>query len=152
MATKAGRESDPLVGFQFAVDVGGKITGYFSEIGGISIEHEIIEHKVVTDDGHEVIQKIPGRAKYTDITLKRGVTDSMQIWEWLDKVHSGTMKDARQNCSILMFDRNYEVAARWDITNAWPSKITGPNGKADGNEIGIEELVLVHEGLKRVKA
>ena len=61
MAKGSGRETDPLVGFQFRLEVGGKITGYFSEVSGIGSEHEIIEHKVVTNDGHEVIQKIPGR-------------------------------------------------------------------------------------------
>jgi phage tail-like protein len=60
------------------------------------------------------------------------------------------MKDARTNCSIIMMDRNYEDAARWDFTNAWPSKVTGPSVKSDSNEIGIEEVVLVHEGMKRV--
>lgn len=151
MAKKSGRESDPLVGFQFAVDVGGEITGYFSECGGIGSEHETIEHKVVTDDGREVVQKLPGRMKWTDVTLKRGITDNLQIWEWRKKVEDGDMKGARKNCSIIMFDRNYEPAARWDFVNAWPSKVTGPNAKADSNEIGVEELVLVHEGMKRVK-
>jgi phage tail-like protein len=150
MAKGSGRESDPLVGFQFRLEVGGNITGYFSECGGIGSEHEIIEHKVVTNDGHEVIQKIPGRMKWSDVTLKRGITDNIEIWDWRAKVEAGKMKDARTNCSIIMMDRNYEDAARWDFTNAWPSKVTGPSVKSDSNEIGIEEVVLVHEGMKRV--
>jgi phage tail-like protein len=150
MAKKSGRESDPLIGYQFAVDVGGKVSGYFTECSGVGSEHEIIEHKVVTDDGHEYIQKIPGRLKFTDVTLKRGITDNLQIWEWRKLVEDGKMSEARKNCSIIMFDRNYEPAARWDFVNAWPSKVSGPSVKSDSNEFGLEELVLVHEGMKRV--
>ncbi len=151
MAKGSGRETDPLVGFQFRLEVGGKITGYFSEVSGIGSEHEIIEHKVVTNDGHEVIQKIPGRLKWQDVALKRGITDNLQVWEWRQLVEEGKMKDARMNCSIIMMDRNYADAARWDFVNAWPSKVTGPSVKSDSNEIGIEEIGLVHEGMKRAK-
>ena len=151
MAKGSGRETDPLVGFQFRLEVGGKITGYFSEVTGIGSEHEIIEHKVVTNDGHEVIQKIPGRLKWQDVALKRGITDNLQVWEWRQLVEEGKMKDARMNCSIIMMDRNYADAARWDFVNAWPSKVTGPSVKSDSNDIGIEEIGLVHEGMKRTK-
>lgn len=151
MAKNSGRESDPLIGFMFALDVGGRVTGYFSEVSGIGSEHEIIEHKVVTDAGVELVQKIPGRLKWGDVTLKRGITDNLQIWEWRDMVIAGTMSDARQNCSIIMYDRNYAIAATWNFDNAWPSKVTGPGIKADSNEFSVEEMVLVHEGMKRVK-
>ncbi len=151
MAKASGRESDPLIGFQFAVEVGGMVTGYFTECSGIGSEHEIVEMKAVTDDGHEIVQKIPGRLKWNDVSLKRGITDNLQIWEWRSMVEDGKMKDARKNCSIIMMDRNYTPAARWDFVNAWPSKVTGPEVKSDSNDYGIEELTLVHEGMKRVK-
>jgi len=151
MAKASGRESDPLIGFMFAIELQGTVTGYFSEVSGIGSENEIIEHKVVTENGQELVQKIPGRLKWQDVTLKRGITDNLEIWEWRDLVVAGKMKDARKNCSIIMFDRNYEPAARWDFINAWPSKVTGPGVKADSNEFSVEEMVLVHEGMKRVK-
>jgi len=150
MAKSSGRESDPLIGFQFALEVAGMITGYFSEVSGVGSENEIVEHKVVAD-GHEFVQKIPGRLKWTDITLKRGVTDNLQVWEWRALVEEGKMKDARKNCSIIMFDRDYKTAARWDLVNAWPSKVTGPSFKSDSNEYAVEEVTVVHEGMKRVK-
>jgi phage tail-like protein len=151
MAKASGRVSDPLAGFQFAVEIGGKITGYFSEVSGIGSEHDVIEHKCVNDKGQEITQIIPGRLKWTEITLKRGITDTLDIWDWRQKVIAGTMQEARANCSIIMFDRNYTPAARWNFINAWPKKVTGPNVKSDSNEIGVEELVLVHEGMERVK-
>jgi phage tail-like protein len=149
MATKSGRESDPLIGFNFRLEIEGKLAGYFTECSGIGSENEVVDHKIVDDKGIEVVQKIPGRLKWQDVTLKRGITDKMDIWEWRQTVEQGKMKDARTNCSVIMMDRNYEDVARWDFKNAWPSKVTGPSVKSDSNEFGLEEVTLVHEGMIR---
>jgi phage tail-like protein len=149
MAVKSGRESDPLIGFNFRLEIEGKLAGYFTEASGIGSEHEIVEHKVVDDSGHEIVQKIPGRLKWENVTLKRGITDAMDIWDWRKLVEDGKMGDARTNCSIIMMDRNYEDVARWDFVNAWPSKVSGPSVKSDSNEFGVEEVTLIHEGMVR---
>jgi phage tail-like protein len=149
MASKSGRESDPLIGFNFRLEIEGKLAGYFTEVSGIGSENEIVEHKIVNDKGQEIVQKIPGRLKWQDVTLKRGITDKMDIWEWRKLVEEGKMKDARTNCSIIMMDRNYEDVARWNFVNAWPSKVTGPSVKSDSNEFGVEEVTLIHEGMVR---
>ncbi len=146
----AGRE-DPLLGFNFAIDVGGAIKGYFTEVAGLGSENEIVEQKVVNEKGIEVVLKIPGRLKWGDITLKRGITSSMDLWDWRRQVEEGKVKDARKNGSIVMYDRELKEAARWDFRNAWPSKISGPAPKSEGNEIGVEELTIVHEFISRVK-
>lgn len=140
---------DPLVGFHYAIEVQGVVTGYFTECSGIGSEHEVIEHKVVDDKGREYVQKIPGRLKWENITLKRGITDNMDIWEWREQVLSGHVDDARRNGSIVMFDQALQERARWNFENAWPVKVSGPAIKSDTNEFGIEELVLTHEGLYR---
>jgi phage tail-like protein len=149
MAVKSGRESDPLIGFNFRLEIEGKLAGYFTEASGIGSEHEIVEHKAVDDSGHEIVQKIPGRLKWENVTLKRGITDAMDIWDWRKLVEDGKLGDARTNCSIIMMDRNYEDVARWDFVNAWPSKVSGPSVKSDSNEFGVEEVTLVHEGMVR---
>jgi phage tail-like protein len=145
------RESDPLLGFNFALEIGGKVKGYFSEVGGIGSESEVIEHKGVDEKGNDLVQKIPGRLKWTDITLKRGITSNMDVWDWRDEVATGKVADARRNGSVIMFDRSLTPVAHWDFTNGWPSKVTGPTLKADSNDFGIEEMVIAHEGIKRVK-
>ncbi len=147
-AEAAGRE-DPLLGFNFALDLSGTIAGYFTEVSGIGSENEVIEQKVVTGKGVEVILRIPGRLKWGDIVLKRGITSSMDLWNWRRQVEEGKVKDARKNGSIVMFDRELKEVARWNFVNAWPSKITGPSPKSDSNEIGIEELTIVHEHIER---
>jgi phage tail-like protein len=149
MAKASGRSSDPLTGFTFRLELEGRAEGYFTEVSGLGSENDVIEQKVVDQKGHDLVQKIPGRLKWGDVTLKRGITEDMKLWEWRQQVIDGKMKEARQNCSIVMCDRNYKDVARWNFYDAWPSKITGPNLKADSNELGIEEMVLVHEKIER---
>lgn len=142
---------DPLIGFHFALDVQGTIKGYFTECSGIGSETEIAEQKVVTDKGIQVVLKIPGRLKWGDITLKRGLTSSMDLWEWRKMVEDGSVEGARKNGSIIMFDQSLKAVAQWDFKNAWPSKISGPTPKSDGNDISLEEITIVHEYITRTK-
>lgn len=147
------RGSDPLIGFNYAIEVDGpvKCEGYFTDVSGITSENEVVEHKVVNDKGQESVQKIPGRIKYTDITLKWGLTDNLSFWDWRQMVVEGKMDDARANCSIVMFDRDYTPIVRWDIENAWPTKVSGPSLSSGSNEFSVEELTITHEGIKRVQ-
>ena len=141
---------DPLVGFHYAIDIAGEVTGYFTECSGIGSENEVIEHKVVDRDGREHVLKIPGRLKWENITLKRGITDNLDIWDWREMVVQGKVDEARREGSIIMFDQSLNEVARWNFEKAWPVKVSGPSIKADSNELGVEELVITHEGLFRV--
>ena len=147
-AVDTGRD-DPLIGFHFALDLQGQVAGYFTEVSGIGSETEVIEQKVVNEKGVETVLKIPGRLKWGDITLKRGVTNNLQLWDWRKTVEDGKVKDARRNGSIIMYDQELKEQARWNFLQAWPSKISGPNPKSDSNEIMLEELTLVHEYITR---
>ena len=145
----ADRE-DPLVGFHFAVDIQGAVTGYFTECSGLGSEHDVVEHKVVTETGQEVVLKLPGRLKWDNITLKRGITSNLDIWDWRKQVEDGTVDAARRDGSIVMYDQELKEVARWNFERAWPLKVSGPSPKADSNEIGIEELTICHEYIARV--
>ena len=142
---------DPLTGFHFALEVQDQIAGYFTECSGIGSENEIITHNVVSAKGVEVVLKIPGRLKWGDITLKRGITSSMDLWEWRKLVEDGDVEGARRDGSVVMFDQHLKEKARWNFMQAWPSKISGPTPKAEGNEITLEEITIVHEYITRVK-
>lgn len=146
----SGRE-DPLVAFHFALEVQGTVSGYFTEVSGIGSENEVQEMKVVNEKGIQVVLKVPGRLKWGDITLKRGITSDMQLWEWRKMVEDGDVKSARKNGSIVMFNQALEEKARWEFQNAWPSKITGPAPKSDSNDLGVEEITIVHEYIARIK-
>ena len=85
----ASRE-DPLVAFKFGLEIEGKLSGFFTQVGGIGSETEVIQQKVVNSEtGETIIHQIPGRLSWTPVTLKRGVTSSMDIWEWRQQVVEG---------------------------------------------------------------
>lgn len=142
--------SDPLVGFFFSVDVPGITNAFFTEVDGLGSETEVIEHKIMGPNGKEVIRKVPGRLKWGDISLKRGVTANMDIYNWRKTVVDGAVDSARKDGSVVMYDQKGTEVARWNFVAAWPSKISGPGVKADDNAVSIEELTLVHEGITRV--
>jgi len=144
-------EPNPLVSSFFTIEAGSNVKGAFRECSGLGSEHEVVEQKASGPDGRQILQKIPGRMKYSDITLKRGITDAMDMWKWRKLVEDGKVTQARYAVMIKMHAADGSVVARWELTNAWPSKITGPAANATNNEIGVEELVLVHEGYKRVQ-
>ncbi len=147
------RESDPLVGFQFSIKIEGRdeLSGWFTEVEGLGSESEVVEHKWVNENGKEAVQMISGRVKWTPVTLKRGITQNMAFWTWREEVVNGDMETARTDCTIFMHDREGSAVAGWNLVRAWPSKINGPSMKSDSNDIGIEELTLVHEGMERVE-
>ncbi len=141
---------DPLVAFAFGVEFQDRITGYFTEVSDIGSESEVVEHKVVNEDSKEtIIQKQPGRLTWGDVTLKRGVTDNLDVWEWRQDVVEGNLEAARKNGTITAYDSQWNPVAQWEVVNAWPSKVDGPAPKADSTDYLVEEMVLVHEGIKR---
>lgn len=144
-------ERDPLVSSWFGVEFQGAISGAFRECSGIGSENEVVESKASGPKGEFILKKVPGRMKWNNITLKRGITDTMDLWKWRQLVEEGKVDEARKNGSIVMFNQKGDEMARWDFTNAWPSKLTGPSANATNNELAIEELELVHESYKRVK-
>lgn len=144
-----GQRRDPLGSMRFFVDIGNVITGSFRECGGLGSETELIETKEALKGGFTIYIKTPGALKWENISLKRGITDSMEIWEWRKQVEQGDVEGARMNGSIIMYDSEGNISARWNFIKGWPQKVTGPSFNATSNEIGVEELVIVHEGLVR---
>jgi len=142
------RKTDPLVSFTFMLDVQGAVQGLFTEISGLGSETDVIEQKAVKD-GKEFIIKTAGRLKFTDVTLKRGVTAEMDIWKWRALVEQGNMEGARKSASIFMLDHELAPVAQWDLTNCWPTKVTGPSFKSDDNSFGIEEVTITFEFMER---
>ena len=149
-AARADRE-DPLTAFKFGLEVEGKLTGYFTKVHGIGSISEVVEHKVShPDTGETLIQQIPGRLTWTPVTLERGITANMDVWEWRQMVVDGNVDDARTNCSIVAYNQANEEIARWNLENAWPSAVSGPMSDEDAADYMIETIVIVHEGMVRV--
>lgn len=141
---------NPLVGFSYGIDVAGTITGFFTKCEGLGSETTVVDHKVVDGSGRDVVQKIPGRLEWGDITLSRGITNNMDFWKWRKQVEDGKVAEARKNGSIIMYDQTNTEVARWNFVRGWPSKLDGPSLSSEGNEVSVESLTIVHEGIERV--
>jgi phage tail-like protein len=142
---------DGLISSFFSLEITGKMVGAFREVTNLGSENAVVEDKSRGPDGKYIIRKIPGTLKWNDITLKQGITDNMDMWKWRKLVEEGKVNDARANGSIVMYDTAGQAIARWNLVNCWPSKLSGPAGKADGNEIAVQEMTLAHEGYERVQ-
>jgi len=142
---------DPLVSAYFTVEFQGVIVGAFQEVTGLGSQNEVVEYKASGQKGQYVIHKVPGRLSWNNITLKRGITDATDLWDWRKTVEEGKIEEARKNGSVVMYDQTGKEIARWNFTNAWPSKLTGPSANATSNDVAIEELEIVVEGYDRTK-
>ena len=111
MANPGGRATDPLVGFQFRVEIDGggvefktEDAAYFIEVSGLGSEHEVVEQPATDDQGNPIMQKVPGRLKWEDVVLKRGITSSLAVWDWRKKAEEGKMSEARVHRVIVTGD------------------------------------------------
>jgi phage tail-like protein len=112
----------------------------------VSSTTEVIEYR--EGGNNTTVLKLPGKTSYGDITLKWGITDNIDLWQWRQQVIDGDVQ--RKHGALIAFslDGGTEVA-RWNFLNSWPTKCELPSFTAKGNDVAIETLVLAHEGLTR---
>lgn len=142
---QTGSRNDPFAAFNFLVEIDNVTVAGFSEIAGVMTETDVIEYR--TGDLDITVKKLPGLKKFSNITLKRGFTDSKELWDWRKKVLDG--KTERQSGSIVLLNEAREEALRWNFREAWPRKWEGPAFNAKTNEVGIETLELVCESIEQ---
>lgn len=145
-----GARSDPLTGYHFHVEIDGISQAQFKECSGLDSKSEIIEYKEANKKGVTIVRKQPGTLSWSEIVLKRGITDVKELWDWRKLVEQGKIDDARKNGSIVLYNQADDEVARWDFVDGWPSQVSGPTADAESNEIALEELTIAHEGLERV--
>jgi phage tail-like protein len=136
---------DPLGNYNYRVELDGIQVGGFSEASGLESSIESIEYR----EGGEntTVRKLPGKTTYTDIGLRRGITEGDNaLSEWHREAAEGTI--SRRSGSIVVLDRAGQEVLRYNFFNAWPMKWSPPDFNATANEVAIEELTLAHEGLE----
>ena len=141
MAT--GQRVDPYRGFNFLVEIDGITQAGFQEVDSLDSSTDPIEYREGADPNHA--RKLPGLNKYSAITLKRGITDSDELWKWRATVVSGKIE--RRNGSIILRDDAGQEKIRWNFLNGWPSKWAGPALNATNSAVAIESLEITHEEL-----
>ncbi len=135
---------DPYAAFNFAVEVTGVLSAGFTEVSGLTSEIEVLEFR---EGGvNEYAHKLPGPTTYrTNLVLKRGVTDSYELWAWHASALAG--KTLRRPISILLRDAQGQRRWRWSFLDAYPVKWVGPELRGGSAKIAIETLEFAHRGL-----
>ena len=143
MAT--GKKPYPYPSFRFRIEIDGITVAQFSEVSGIQAETETEPYE---EGGvNDFVHQLPKRTKYPHITLKRGITDVNELWSWHQDVVSGKFK--RKNGSIILLSEAGDDKWRWNFSQAFPVKWTGPDLKADSNVVAFETIELVHNGITK---
>jgi phage tail-like protein len=143
MAT--GQRVDPYKGFNFRVEMDGIQQAGFQEVSGLDASTDPQDYREGTDANH--VRKLTGLNKYSAITLKRGITDSDELWKWRLTAIDGKVE--RKNGSIVLLDDTGSEKLRWNFVNAWPSKWTGPSFNSTSSAVAVESLELTHEEVKK---
>lgn len=139
-------KSDPYSSYNFLVEIEGIIAAGFTEVSGLKIETEV---ESVTEGGaNDIVYKIPKGTKYTDITLKHGLSDSAILWNWYKKVINGNIQ--RKNGTIILLDHKRNDKLRWEFIAAYPISWEVSSFNALTNTVAIETLVLTHQGINKI--
>jgi phage tail-like protein len=140
---------DPLRNFRFRLEIEGIQTAGFSEVAIGATTTDVINYREGTDPTH--VRKLSGLTKYGNVTLKRGVTVSLELFEWHRRIVTGQIAANRKNIVIVVMDEAGADTARYVVSDAWPIKYDPGDLSAVGNEVFIELLELVNEGVERVQ-
>eukprot|EP01037_Dinobryon_pediforme_P023061 gene23061-24404_t len=115
----------------------------FQEISGLDIQSEEIKYRHGDSPEFSVI-KMPGMKKVGNVTMKKGIfKGDNKFWDWFNQIKMNTIK--RVPVTISLLDEAGKPTMVWTLANAWPTKITGTDLKAEGNEVAIETIEIVHE-------
>lgn len=136
---------DPYRAHNFRIEIDGIDRGGFRQVSGLETTSTPIDYR--EGDGPLHVQKLPGLVTYAPLMLQGGMTDDDSLWQWRKAAMEG--KVDRKNGSIVLLDEERKEVARWNFTDAWPSRWTGPALNATGNEVAIESIEITHEGVTR---
>jgi phage tail-like protein len=140
---------DPQIVDHFALEVQGIEEATFQEASGFESTSDVVEQRENGKGGKQYISKQPGNLKWGDITLKRGMTDSMDLWKWRQAVIDGNMAQARKDGSVVFYNAMNVEINRYSFKRGWPVKWTGASPNTKNSAVGEESITIAHEGLVR---
>lgn len=140
---------DPFRQMRFILEIDGMVKAGFSHCTVPSTSSSVIKYR----EGNELPthRKLPGLNGYSPLVLETGITDSsIELFEWRTLVEQGKMDEARRAAAVVLLDSEGNPAARWNLREAWPSQYVGPQLSAMVDDVAIERLVIVNEGVARI--
>ena len=142
---------DPLRNFRYRLEIDSIVQAGFSEVAIGDLSTDPIEYR----EGNEVTtaRKLNGLNKYGNITLKWGITESMELADWHQLIvdDATPLDDARRSVVIRVQNEAGEEKAAFEIIKAWPCKYDPSDLNATGNEVAIDTLELCNEGIRRIQ-
>jgi phage tail-like protein len=138
--------NDPYAQYNFILEIEGTTAAGFAEVGGLSMEQDIIEYRDGSDTA--TVRKLPGLRKYGNISLKRGYTQNRELWDWRKTTIDGLTE--RKSGAVILRDEAGEPALRWEFREGWVSKYEGPALKATANEAAMESIEIAVEDVALV--
>lgn len=141
----AVQRENPYPNFNFTVDLGIGEELQFAEVELPAAELEVIEYREGGDPASSS-RKLPGRARYGNVVLRRGISGRLELWEWFKAVRDG--QPVRRDVRITLLDEQRQPVQRWILRDAWPAKLEAGPLNAKGNEVAIELLELAVEGIE----
>jgi phage tail-like protein len=143
--------TDPYRGFRFRVEISGIQVAAFSEASVPDITVDTVDYREGTDPIYK--RPLSGLTSYGRLTLKKGLTDGMDLYNWQQQVSqlgSGSAS-AKKNISLVLMDTDASEKARWNVINAWPVKYETTGLNASSSDVMVETLELVMDYMTRVK-
>ena len=141
----AVQRENPYPSFNFVVGLGLGEQIQFAEVEIPSAEIETIEYRE-GGDRTSGVRKLPGRVRYGNVVLRRGIDGRLDVWEWFKTVRDGQL--LRRDVTITLLDEQRNPVLRWRLRDAWPAKYDPSDLDAKGNEVAIELLELAVEGIE----
>jgi phage tail-like protein len=136
---------DPYLDFNFLVEIDSVTAAGFREAELPEGRIEVVAYREGSDKT-SAARLFPGRVEYGPLVLRRGFAGDAQLFQWWQSLAQGTVD--RRNVSVVLLDEQRQEVARWNLRRAWPSKYKPSALNALGNEVVIETLELVHEGIE----
>ena len=140
----AVQRDNPYPSFNFIVDAGLGEEVAFSAVELPAAEIETIEYREGADRTN-ASRRLPGRVRYGNVVLRRGIAGDLALWEWFKAVRDGQL--LRRDVTITLLDEARNPVQRWRFRDAWPTKYDPSDLNAKGNEILIETLELAVESI-----
>jgi phage tail-like protein len=135
-------DRQPYRDFNFRVEIDGIGEAQFCEVSIPEAEITVVEYREGADKT-SATRKLPGRVRYGNIVLKRGVTGDLALWEWFRAIAAGDFQP--RDVAIILLDAERQPVIRWTAAGAWPTKYDSSDLNAKGNEVVIELLELAVE-------
>lgn len=140
----AVQRDNPYPNHNFAVDIGLGDNTWFSEVELPAAELDVIEYRE-GGDKTSAARKLPGRVRYGNAVLRRGISGRLELWEWFKAVRDGQLQ--RRDVAITLHDEQHNPVQRWLLRDAWPAKYESSDLNAKGNEVVIETIELAVESI-----